>query len=384
VARFLDAGSGERVLLDPGYVRPAVFETAPDGRVERRELLGERGEYWLEAAPTATSGMWMRELLADGPRGPEILALWPHVVAREATTAADPLGLGPSPYAGEGSGLTGWIDGSRPGPDRAPTKDDALLAEDRAWDLVRELRRGRGLPTIARDPAITRAARAHARDIARGESFGHATSSGTALDRLARESVVAVRAVENVARAADVASAQAALLASPSHRANLLDAAVTDGGVGVAVSRGADGRWSVVVTQLFAEVLRGEDGDLGDAVIAALRSERAAAGLSAVTRRPLLDTIATEAAREAAEAAITELDEARRRAIVEAARFRMSNATRIAVDLVMGPDTRVAGRAAHALDAALGEVGVGVARLPRAIGELRKGSVAIVLVWVAR
>ncbi len=108
-----------------------------------------------------------------------------------------------------------------------------------------------GVPALAFDPGLYRAARAHAKDMLRRGYFGHEAPGGPSLaERLWRAGVYATRVAENLYELdgpyipADFARrAVEAWRKSPGHRKNLLDPGFTHMGVAVLV---ADGRYLAV------------------------------------------------------------------------------------------------------------------------------------------
>ena len=397
------AGRPDHVLIPGAYADPVLFATRPDGSVERRDLAAA-GDAWQLADHTPMAGRWLFELLAEGPTGPEVLALWPHSEGETAVVERAPARTPPAPAApfpddgpvawppyertepGEQPlDSTGWIAGSTTGPDRAPTPDDARAAEDRLWSLISATRRARGLPPLRRNPAMTRAARTHAREVASGP-FGHHTESGTALDRLAAEGLTAGRATENIARAADVGQAHAALMASPAHRANLLDPDVTSGGVGVVLTRDAAGRWSATASEVFATLLdsSGEGGDWEAAVANRINDRRKARGLAPLKVRDSLAGYARAAAEDIYEGGQARMPRERREALAEEVRFHFLNARDVGIDMVVTAQPDAVDRVAHSFDQRFTELGVGIVRLPEPLGEHAAGALVIVLLFVER
>lgn len=113
----------------------------------------------------------------------------------------------------------------------------ARASDGSAADLlaaVNRVRSGAGLPVLAVNPRLACAARRHARDIAGRGRLDHVGGDGADLaTRLARVGYLYARAAENLALAGgDVAEVMALWQASPGHRRNMLDAAVTEAGVG--------------------------------------------------------------------------------------------------------------------------------------------------------
>ena len=142
------------------------------------------------------------------------------------------------------------IAAGRPRPE-TPTRPSstATALEREVFDAVNRHRRARGLPGLALDARIARAARAHSAAMAAGSvAVGHAGFDAR-VDALHR--VMAFRrSAENVAynlrHRSPAAEAVRGWLASRGHRANI-EGHYDTTGVGVAV--GADG--AVYLTQIF-------------------------------------------------------------------------------------------------------------------------------------
>jgi uncharacterized protein YkwD len=104
-----------------------------------------------------------------------------------------------------------------------------------ARELVNDVNRMRstyGLPSVTVDDLLSRAALLYAQDMARRKFFGHFTPDGASLpDRLQAVGFHWSVAAENIALDEDARHANAALLQSPSHRANILDPRVRKIGV---------------------------------------------------------------------------------------------------------------------------------------------------------
>jgi uncharacterized protein YkwD len=97
---------------------------------------------------------------------------------------------------------------------------------------VNRIRDRHGLPEVAVDDLLSRAALLHARDMAQRRFFGHETPDGSSLpDRLAALGFHWHFAAENIALDEDEPHANAALLDSAPHRANILDPRVRKIGV---------------------------------------------------------------------------------------------------------------------------------------------------------
>ncbi len=113
-------------------------------------------------------------------------------------------------------------------------------------------RAANGLPALAANPNLAAAAQAHAADIAANGLMGHAGSDGSDIgERARRAGYGGSRITENVAVGHDSPSSVVTdWMNSPGHRANILDPAVTELGVGHATGAPLDnmpGRFWVLV-----------------------------------------------------------------------------------------------------------------------------------------
>jgi uncharacterized protein YkwD len=115
----------------------------------------------------------------------------------------------------------------------SPQPQVVRAAEESALvDDINRFRANRGLPPMAVDERLTRAALAHARDMAERKYFGHDAPDGTSLpDRLKAVGFPWSVAAENIALAPDEHQANAELVESPAHRENILDPQVRKIGV---------------------------------------------------------------------------------------------------------------------------------------------------------
>ncbi|MCB9592513.1 MAG: CAP domain-containing protein [Sandaracinaceae bacterium] len=113
---------------------------------------------------------------------------------------------------------------------------------------INALRAESQLAPVERLDSLDAVARAHSAEMAQTGQLAHVSdATGTPEDRVQAAGVGAARVTENVASHRDTASALAAVLASPAHRQNVLDPAVTHVGLGSARSE-----QGVFVTQVFA------------------------------------------------------------------------------------------------------------------------------------
>ena len=134
------------------------------------------------------------------------------------------------------------------GPVARPAGAPAGLVQH-SLDLVNAARRDAGLSPLAADPALSRAAQAHAADMLRRRYFDHRTpDGGTIMDRYGFAIRGGGTVAENIARcrrcpvpadAAAVDSLHDDWMSSPGHRRNILAAGFDRYGFGIAET--ADG-----------------------------------------------------------------------------------------------------------------------------------------------
>ena len=101
------------------------------------------------------------------------------------------------------------------------------------------------------DSRLTGTARDHSEDMRDGRFFGHRSPTRGELSARTRETGPVRKVAENIAMSVSITWAHDGLIASPSHRRNLLDPEVTHLGVGVA-SRDTGPIRVVYVTQHLA------------------------------------------------------------------------------------------------------------------------------------
>jgi uncharacterized protein YkwD len=124
-----------------------------------------------------------------------------------------------------------------------------LVEENELVADVNRYRITQGVATVSVDELLTRAALLHARDMVHRKFFGHTSPDGQSLpDRLNLVGFHWTVASENIAFDEDVRHANAALLESAPHRANISDPRVQKIGV-AALGVGVD---AVLYVEVFA------------------------------------------------------------------------------------------------------------------------------------
>ena len=180
-------------------------------------------------------------------------------------------------------------------PDEATLKSaDAAAAY--AFALLNADRHRHGVPLLQWDPALADVARDHSADMRDHGFFGHVSpTTGLHMQRLDAAGYLAMSSAENVAHNPSVYEAELGLMHSLGHRRNILNPAMTHGGIGVAGAEDENGRRRWWVTQLFARpVVRVPAATMVARVAATVAQKRAEAGLGALVADAELDAVAAE------------------------------------------------------------------------------------------
>src|SRR5262249_103464 len=102
-------------------------------------------------------------------------------------------------------------------------------------------------------PQLAAVARAHSEDMARNRFIAHVSrTTGTTAERLTRAGLSSGLVLENLGRGYSSREVHEGLMASPGHRATLLNDRITHVGIGVARERGPGG--ALIVTENFIQV----------------------------------------------------------------------------------------------------------------------------------
>jgi uncharacterized protein YkwD len=225
--RSLAAPGGQTLcgVLEPPLGGASVFVTRPDGHVEHPELTREKGASFCSRLLFPAPGRYTVEVVATGPRGPEVASLL--FVDVGAVGARDSL-----VHQAE--------------PARVGEARQALLAR------INALRRAHALRPLRTDSGLERVAQAYSERMAREGFFAHVSPDGEGLrQRLDAAGIRASLIAENIAQASGPLAAHFGLEHSPGHRSHLLSAQLTRVGIGVVLVQAA-GQPRAVVTQVFA------------------------------------------------------------------------------------------------------------------------------------
>jgi uncharacterized protein YkwD len=209
------------------YRQARVVVTAPDGKVTEQEPSAREGRVRGNVACTA-DGRYQVEVTADDASGTAVLANFPIFC-----------GVEPPAVAPRGAGTR-----------QARVSADA--AEKDVLALVNRDRLAAGLGAVVWDPKLADIARAHSRDMADHDFVGHVSPrTGSALDRVHKGGLTPELILENVGRAYSAQEVEAGFMASPGHRANVVEPRATKLGVGVVLGAPVTGTIPLYVTQIL-------------------------------------------------------------------------------------------------------------------------------------
>lgn len=267
--------------------RPDVWVLPPGGRV-RRLPVGRSGRgraFGVAAIPLGPrwGALWV-EIVGHGPLGPKVAANFPVFVGETP----------PRAWTGFAPPDESWV--------RTAAQAETLMT------LLVNADRGRfGLAPLKPDAALARIARAHSGDMAAHGYFGHTSPlAGGLVRRLQAAGYTATWCGENIAEADSIAGAEADLMRSPGHRANILAVEPTHLGIGIVERQPGHGvRW--LITQEFSRPV----GTLPRAgfrlaVRRLIAARRGARGLAVISPSDALDGIAGEMAARVATGRVSE------------------------------------------------------------------------------
>jgi uncharacterized protein YkwD len=339
--------------LAPGYGQATLATTDPEGKVARVELT---------AAPViehqvrlGAPGIHTLELLATGPEGVTVVALFPVAVGVPFDRAP------PRPPSGE-------------------VERDASAVERRLLALIAEERDKRGLPPLRLHPELSNVALAHSTDMHEHHFVAHTSKqTGEAKDRVQRAGMRTTLLLENIGRGYGADEIHQGLMESPGHRANILHPDVRALGMGV-VAEVEGERSAFLATQLFATFAQPVNWERAQAdLFQAIAASRKQHKRGATT----LDGALSRAAQAAADGYVQRpsgseqalLDHAMR-----GVRGLPAGATALTAALVKAEDLAQVAESPELLDPRLAALGLGVAPLP----EGSSHALAVVLLLALR
>jgi uncharacterized protein YkwD len=309
-----------------------LFVTRPGGAVERFAMT-RSGDRFCALPDFRARGRHTVEVLASGPRGPEVAALF--FVDVGAARSADETAL--------------------PEPGSTEAARGAILSR------INALRLPMGLAPLAPDEALERVAQAWADRLAQGAFFSHVAPDGSTLrDRLAESGYRFVSAGENLGLSSGPLAAHFGIEHSPGHRRNLLEPGHRRLGLGLATR--ADGL--TVLVQLLAQPgePQAEPADPLAAAYASVQAERARRRLPPLVTSPVLESLAQAHVRAALERDLPKAELPGRAKLHERVFALVDEASSVAVDVVVADTPKVNPDSKNLAAAANRLVGIGLVK----------------------
>lgn len=206
-----------------GTLMPSIPVTHPNGLVRQYPRQETHPPFFKATIPLRTPGRYDIELMVNLPKvGPKVAAIIPIYVGQPYPI--------PTPTA------------------RAPQRTFAtsVQATEAMQQLLNQTRRQFGLRPLIFDPRLAYVAYRHSQHMAQGHYFAHLNPAGeNALQRLQKYGGNGAIS-ENIALDQSIDEAHYHLLASPGHRASILNPQATHAGVGVFAAQRM-----FYITQLF-------------------------------------------------------------------------------------------------------------------------------------
>lgn len=306
-----------------------LFVTRPGGAVERLPMHREAGAL-CGALDFSSPGRHSVEVLASGPRGPEVAALFFVDVGAITAEHEDAL-----------------VEPTEPRQIRA-----ALTTR------INALRLQMGLQAVRATPALDEVAQAWAERLAHDNFFAHVSPDGSTLkQRLAEVGYRYLAAGENLGLSSGPLAAHFGIEHSPGHRNNLLEPDHRELGLGLA--RRSDGL--LVLVEVLAAPAPPDVADPLAALYASLADERKKLGLPVLARDEALERLAQAHVRAALKADVPRSQVPGAPRIAERAFELLPDVKSIAVDVLVADTPRVHGSKNLAASSS-GRVGVGVVK----------------------
>ena len=220
--------------LLPGYQIPKVLVTFENGTVDDVRVQGTAARFQAAlGCRNDRRGVMQVEIAAEGPRGPDVLAIFP------VFCAVDPPARSPALALETGGAV------------------EPEAVEKRLLELVNRDRARQGLGLVRMDSRLVDVARAHSREMADTGVVSHVSPrTGNVRDRVLRARLDVALLGENVGQDYSAAGAHRSFMSSPGHRGNVVDPNMTAVGIGVVKGRERSDPVSLYITEIFAAGLQ--------------------------------------------------------------------------------------------------------------------------------
>jgi uncharacterized protein YkwD len=262
-----------RGTLSAGFSNPIVAVQAPDGSTQR--IPGGAGPGFDLHLPITATGEHHVELLADGPHGDSVVANFPVYLGGQPPTSI-----------------------RLHATHETTTSETVVSVHDELLRMLNETRATAGLPPLTIEPRVEAVAHAHSEDMVSHDFTGHQSpTTGSPSDRVTAAGLHSGLVLENIGRGYSAREIHDGLVASPGHRANLVNPDANVVGIGVVADQ-SDGRTAFVATEVFLRFAQPIDvASAPQTVVDAINRARTARGAQAMRSDPNLAAAADEAAR---------------------------------------------------------------------------------------
>jgi uncharacterized protein YkwD len=208
------------------FVNPQIVITLPGGDVRALPTTLEGNLLKSELRCQSGDGRYQIEIIASSSSGPTVLGNFPIFC-----------------------GVSPPTDLSAYDEDDSENVDPAE-AEQELTALINQARQAAGLKPLVWDNRLAAIARAHSRDMVTNNFIAHVSpTTGDAVARVKRAGLNPSPVLENVGQEGGAEKAHRGFMASPAHRANILNKKITRVGIGVVMKSG--GGAPLHVTELF-------------------------------------------------------------------------------------------------------------------------------------
>ncbi|MFT3708932.1 MAG: CAP domain-containing protein [Archangium sp.] len=262
---FVKPGATQKLCgtLQEPLTSAELFVTRPEGSVERLAMKGT-GEDRCVNVEFPTRGRHAVEVLGNGPRGPEVAALFFVDVGPRGTVSETE--------------------------DALPEPEDDTAARAVLTTRINALRMQMGLQPVQPDTELQAVAQAWAERLARENFFSHVAPDGNTLkQRLTDAGYKFAAAGENLGLSSGPLAAHFGIEHSPGHRNNLLEPGHRRIGLGLATR--SDGL-KVLVEVLAAPVNTVEEKDPIGTLYASIAAERKRRKLGPLKQSTVLESLA--------------------------------------------------------------------------------------------
>jgi uncharacterized protein YkwD len=269
------------------FDRASVFATDPNGATRELPMRSRTLDARLEFPQV---GAYSVEVMGYGKSGPVVLMNVPVLVGvKEAEMGA------------------GTDEGAEADPNLT-----AEAAQAELFTLLNQERTKRGVNRVELDGELAGIALSHSQEMVESDFFGHVSpTTGGPEDRIRRADVRVSKAGECVALEITPLRAHRGLLASPAHRAAMLDPSFSHVGVGVAFGKDEAGPRRLRATLLFGRRVPLEETlQSAESVFEAMQSYRRAHDLSALQLDRSLSEVAAAGTQSLASGSSTTVKQA--------------------------------------------------------------------------